>query len=242
MRPRRADRVRLRPVRAVWFAVSVALTMLAVVGAAGFVPTPSVAMADRADGAATAPAQVRDQERVQDRTPDAVAGTGWRPKPTELEFAQPHARSALPDPPTEAAQHFYPPPPAGSGSGRRVVFDLSAQRVWLVSAGDSTRRSYLVSGSVTDNLDLGHFEVYSRSAHATSYDYSSTMRWMVRFTEGDTAAIGFHAIPRDSDGNLVQSVQQLGTPMSHGCIRQRLRDAKALWHFAPLGTPVVVVA
>jgi lipoprotein-anchoring transpeptidase ErfK/SrfK len=39
----------------------------------------------------------------------------------------------------------------------------------------------------------------------------------------------------------VQTPAQLGTPLSHGCIRQRTADAKALWHFAPLGTTVVVV-
>jgi lipoprotein-anchoring transpeptidase ErfK/SrfK len=38
----------------------------------------------------------------------------------------------------------------------------------------------------------------------------------------------------------VQSVDQLGTPLSHGCIRQRRADAIALWRFAPLGATVVV--
>ena len=35
---------------------------------------------------------------------------------------------------------------------------------------------------------------------------------------------------------------ELGTPLSHGCIRQWRPDAKALWDFAPVGTEVVVVA
>jgi lipoprotein-anchoring transpeptidase ErfK/SrfK len=38
----------------------------------------------------------------------------------------------------------------------------------------------------------------------------------------------------------VQTVSELGTPLSHGCIRQRRADAKLLWAFAPLGTTVVV--
>jgi lipoprotein-anchoring transpeptidase ErfK/SrfK len=29
-------------------------------------------------------------------------------------------------------------------------------------------------------------------------------------------------------------------PQSHGCIRQKESDAKALWRFAPLDTTVVV--
>jgi len=134
--------------------------------------------------------------------------------------------------------------PADSGSGRRVVFDMSAQRVWLVDASggeDEVQRTYLVSGSVTDNLHPGSYEVYSKSMHAIGVDDSGTMQYMVRFTHGENAAIGFHDIPV-LDGHLVQTRAQLGQPQSHGCIRQWRPDAKALWSFAPVGTRVVVVA
>ena len=133
--------------------------------------------------------------------------------------------------------------PADSGEGRRVVFDMSRQRVWLVGDDgerDDVRRSYLVSGSALDNLGPGTYEVFSRSRHATGIDGSS-MRFMVRFTTGDNAAIGFHDIPR-MDGEPVQTRQQLGTPLSHGCVRQARPDAVALWRFAPVGTTVVVTA
>jgi lipoprotein-anchoring transpeptidase ErfK/SrfK len=52
--------------------------------------------------------------------------------------------------------------------------------------------------------------------------------------------IGFHSIPRDYSGHPAQSVDDLGKPLSHGCIRQRLRDAAYLWHFAAVDTRVVV--
>jgi hypothetical protein len=134
--------------------------------------------------------------------------------------------------------------PAGSGRGRRIVFDVTRQRVWLVGqrAGrDLVRRTYLVSGSVTDNLRPGTYSVYSKSRHAWGVDDSGTMRYMVRFAHGDRAAIGFHDIPV-RNGAAVQTRAQLGTPQSHGCIRQWLPDARALWNFAPQGTKVVVVA
>jgi len=131
--------------------------------------------------------------------------------------------------------------PSGSGSGRRIVFSEGLQRVWLVGAGGVVRRTYLVSGSAEDNLDPGTYAVYSRSEWATGIDDSGTMRLFVRFTEGENAAIGFHSIP-ELHGEPVQTVAQLGTPLSHGCIRQRLVDAEALWDFAPVGTQVVVTA
>jgi lipoprotein-anchoring transpeptidase ErfK/SrfK len=130
--------------------------------------------------------------------------------------------------------------PEDSGRGKRVVFDISDQRVWLVTARDEVARTYLVSGSVTDNLAAGSYEVYSRSLRAVGIDDSGTMRYMVRFAHGKRAAIGFHDIPV-LRGEKVQTAAELGTPQSHGCIRQLRSDARALWDFAPVGTPVVVL-
>ena len=132
-------------------------------------------------------------------------------------------------------------PPAKSGHGQRVVFDEATQHVWLVDHTGAVLREYPVSGSLTDNLQPGSYEVYSRSRHATSFDLGSTMEFMVRFTHGNSAAIGFHSIPVDARGRRLQTLNELGTPQSHGCIRQRRLDAKALWRFADVGTAVVVV-
>ena len=134
-----------------------------------------------------------------------------------------------------------PPVPARSGHGRRVVFDMSDQRVWLVRDNGTVERTYLVSGSRAGNLDAGSFEVYSRSLHATGYTGSTTMDYMVRFTTGDEAAIGFHDIPLDASGRPVQGLDALGTATSAGCIRQRTTDARRMWAFAQVGTRVVVV-
>jgi hypothetical protein len=132
--------------------------------------------------------------------------------------------------------------PGDSGTGKRVVFSESRQRVWLVLEDGRVRRTYLVSGSIYDNLDPGTFEVYSRDKNAVGIDDSGTMRLFVRFTQGTSgAAIGFHDIPID-DGAPVQTLAQLGTPLSHGCVRQKHDDAVALWKFAPIGTTVVVTA
>jgi len=131
--------------------------------------------------------------------------------------------------------------PPDSGDGRRVVFDLSQQRVWLIRTDGRVRRTYPVSGSRVDNLEAGSYEVYSRSLHATSFTGNSTMDYMVRFTAGERAAIGFHDIPVNADGEPLQGLDQLGTPTSAGCIRQRTADARQMWAFAGIGTTVVVV-
>jgi lipoprotein-anchoring transpeptidase ErfK/SrfK len=133
--------------------------------------------------------------------------------------------------------------PAASGEGRRIVFSQGRQRVWLVGArADDVQRTYLVSGSVTHNLQPGTYSVYSKSRWAVGVDDSGVMQYFVRFTQGPTgAAIGFHSIPT-KNGVPLQTRGQLGTAQSHGCIRQYLPNAIALWNFAPVGTKVVVVA
>lgn len=200
---------------------AVLLTGTAVLGGLGVLPSggsPSYAATPARN------AQASDQQGVE----ASLSAAAQRP----TEEPQPESQ------PSSRAQDV--PVPADSGEGRRVVFDQGAQRVWLVKADGTVQRTYLVSGSIYDNLQPGTYSVYSRSRHAWGVDNSGTMRFMVRFTQGPSAAIGFHDIPV-LDGEKVQPRTDLGTPQSHGCIRQKTPDAKALWDFAPLGTTVVVV-
>jgi lipoprotein-anchoring transpeptidase ErfK/SrfK len=94
---------------------------------------------------------------------------------------------------------------------------------------------------VTNNLRPGRYDVYSRSRWAVGIEDSGVMQYFVRFAHGPNAAIGFHSIPT-KNGAPLQTVAQLGTPQSHGCIRQKLTDAQRMWAFAGVGTDVVVVA
>jgi lipoprotein-anchoring transpeptidase ErfK/SrfK len=135
------------------------------------------------------------------------------------------------------------PLPANSGTGRRVVYDISAQRVWLVDGTDSVERTYPVSGARNESLlPPNTYQVTSRDRDAVSFNNKETMHYMVRFASGRHSAIGFHDIPARPDGSLVQTRADLGTPLSAGCIRQWEPDAKAMWRFASIDTPVIVVA
>ena len=68
------------------------------------------------------------------------------------------------------------------------------------------------------------------------------MQFMVRFARGRTLSIGFHSIPVRRNGTPIQTLEQLGTFRSSGCVRQSVDDAVKMWGFAGVGTPVVVVA
>lgn len=139
-------------------------------------------------------------------------------------------------------EHKLPSPPTDSGDGRRIVFDQSEQRVWLVAADGEVKRSYLVSGSNRDNLHPGSYDVQSRTRYARAYKGSGTFEYFVRFTQGRNAPIGFHSVTADKAGRLVYAREQLGTARTPGCVEQWRADAYALWEFAPVGTKVVVTA
>ncbi|MGZ5402610.1 MAG: L,D-transpeptidase family protein [Aeromicrobium sp.] len=209
--------------RAGLFAFALTLTLL--VGAAG------VGLLPHLHG--TVPASAVDATVITSSSMEtaelAIVEAPPKPKPTEVpaEKQDPAADEAL---------------PANSGAGRRVIFSESEQRVWLVNLDGTIDRTYKVSGSIHDNLSVGTYAVESHTRYATSYDYTSHMEYFVRFTSGLNAPIGFHDIPVSTSGSLVQTVQQLGTPLSSGCIRQARPDAIRLWEFAQVGTKVVVVA
>jgi hypothetical protein len=221
MGARTARQVRPRYGRMAVAATSTSVTALAVLGGIGVLPS-----------AAEGPERDPGLEIVAETR---VVGDGQAPSSS----GPPAPLQGTPTASDAAAGE--PGLPEGSGSGRRVVFSEGQQRVWLVRSHDRVADTYLVSGSIYDNLDPGTYEVYSRSERAWGIDDSGSMKYFVRFASGDNAAIGFHDIPVD-DGQPVQTVDELGTPLSHGCIRQRRADAKRLWAFAPLGTKVVVTA
>jgi hypothetical protein len=240
MTPRR-EAARPRYVRIAVLGVAVAVTLLTGLAGTGVLGASTAAVADPV---------ARQASYQQNQTPGPAAGPATGPA-----TGPPSGRStpsgvpagtARLGPTTSGGRMDAPaqvPVPASSGSGRRIVFSQHLQRVWLVGARDDrVHKTYLVSGSLTDNLQPGTYSVYSRSRHATGIDDSGVMAYFVRFTQGPTgAAIGFHSIPT-KHGRPLQTVAQLGTPQSHGCIRQWKPDAIALWHFAPVGTKVVVVA
>ena len=202
--------------------VAALVTAVAVLGATGILPT------SRTPEPAFASAPTATQPKALAKQAPSLRLSGW-------------IAAALPRyPERRTAAAADDQLPARSGTGKRIVLDISDQRVWLVNGRRSVSRTHLVSGSLTDNLAPGRYEVFSKSLDAVGIDDSGTMMYMVRFAHGGNAAIGFHDIPI-LRGDQVQTAAQLGSPQSHGCIRQLRKDARALWRFAPVGTKVVVL-
>ena len=133
-------------------------------------------------------------------------------------------------------------PDVGLAGAKHVVYGVSDQRVWLVGADGSLVDTYLVSGRVGTPAP-GRYRVFSKSVYAWSFTPGVTMKHMVRFARGQSgAAIGFHSIPNDPHAVPIQTEDELGQFRSAGCIRQRNDKAAQLYEWAPIGTPVAVIA
>ncbi len=213
----RPGHVRPRFGRLVLAVASMSVTTVSVLGGMGMLPT----------------AQAEEQ-----RTPEVTLSTAALEPSARPTAGTAGSTGPAPAPAVAVVDESLP---ADSGEGRRAVFSQSRQRVWIVGPGERVRSTYLVSGSLVDNLQPGSYEVYSRSRWAVGIDDSGVMGYFVRFARGDNAAIGFHAIPT-KNGTALQSQAELGTPQSHGCIRQAEPDAVRMWDFAQVGTSVVVTA
>ncbi|MBO4254606.1 hypothetical protein [Streptomyces griseorubiginosus] len=122
--------------------------------------------------------------------------------------------------------------PAGTGTGERVVYSVDAGRVWLVGAHDRVLRTFTVTpGSLAPFP--GTYPVTSRSNSITGTD-GTPIEHVVRFTAVDGVAIGFSAavgVPRSGADTDVRT----------GGIRESRTDGDAMWQFATIGVPVVVI-
>jgi len=202
---------------------------------------------------ATAAAVIRLQEE-RDLFVDGLAGREtavslgiWPEEPTNVIRTPPPVPGAVdtlgfPLSSVASSGPDAPPLPPNSGTGRRLVFERSGQRVWAVDENETVIRSWLVSGSKYNNETPGTHKVYSRSEVSTAWNGKAYLYKMVRWLKTDIGAIGFHALPiRVSDESVYQTEEELGIRLSGGCQRQANLDADFTWEFAQLDTVVVVL-
>lgn len=133
------------------------------------------------------------------------------------------------------------PLPAHSGSGRRIVYVMGKhEHVWLVDAAGHVVRDMPGSGRA-DWPRAGNYHVFSQSRYSSAPGL--TFAYMTRFAHGRHADIGFHTIPRyNGSSRLTHPVSQLGLPVGHGgCVHLADKDAAYLYHWARIGTTVVVI-
>lgn len=126
-----------------------------------------------------------------------------------------------------------PAVPADSGQGRRIVLSLGQRKVWLVGADETAVRAFTVwPGSIRPAA--GRYAITYRRAQGTGTD-GVRVQHVVYFAAETGVSIAF--------SNAVDGSSPTPAPgLRTGAVRERAADGTALWTFATVGTPVVVVA
>ncbi|MFF8958833.1 hypothetical protein [Streptomyces sp. NPDC014894] len=125
-----------------------------------------------------------------------------------------------------------PAVPEGSGTGKRIVYSLGADRAWLVDHSDKTLRTFTVwPGNVEPAL--GTHKVSHRTPTITGNDGVSVEN-IVYFSASGKIPIAFSAAVDGSSPKPVPGTQT-------GAIRVRTEDGNKIWDFTVKGTEIVVV-
>ena len=153
---------------------------------------------------------------------------------------KPHAVAARPSASASAGAHPTPTKstapaaiPDGSGTGRRIVYSLGKETVWLVDASDAARRTFAVwPGTVSP--DPGTYTVGARTRGAITGSDGVKIEHIVYFSVKSGVNVAFsNAV----DGSSPPPASNSAT----GGIRMRTADGTALWTFGTAGTKVAVV-
>ncbi len=100
-------------------------------------------------------------------------------------------------------------------------------------------KSHLVStGLPSMPTPVGSFKVLQKSPRAWSH---AGKLWMPYWMHFSGRGHGIHELPEWPNGHK-EGQNHLGKKASHGCVRLGIGDAKEVYEWTPIGTPVIVTA
>jgi lipoprotein-anchoring transpeptidase ErfK/SrfK len=154
--------------------------------------------------------------------------------PTSIPTQEPTATAVVP--PTEPA--FVVPSIQISGL-KSIVVSLSQQRLYAYE-GDTSVYDDVISTGRGGGTAVGNFEILDKIPDAYSAPWGFWMPdWMGIYYPSPDLEDGIHALPVLPDGETIWG-NELGTPVSYGCIVLGSEDANQLFQWADIGTPVSI--
>lgn len=130
-----------------------------------------------------------------------------------------------------------PPPPAGGY--KQIIVDKSEQRAYIYQDGELLWTFIISTGMPGSETWEGTFSVRSKIPNAYAYNWGLQMPYWLGFYHTGYLENGFHALPIMSSGAVLWD-GYLGTPVSYGCVILSYPDAETLYHWAEIGTQVIV--
>jgi lipoprotein-anchoring transpeptidase ErfK/SrfK len=119
----------------------------------------------------------------------------------------------------------------------RIEVDLGKQKVFVYCKEKIIREMICSGGTDSSPTPIGEFVTSQKIEYDWVNRFDMGAYYWVRFYK----TYLFHSIPFDKDGNMMmEEYEKLGSPVSHGCIRLELEEAKWLYEKLPLGVKVLI--
>ena len=138
----------------------------------------------------------------------------------------------------EYASQIFPKNPVSYGGTKYILVDLSEQHMYVYD-GDSMIYSFVASTGINNATRAGTFAVQSKIPNAYGSTWNIWMPdWLGIYWSGGLEN-GIHALPILPNGATLWE-GYLGRPVSYGCVVLGTYEAKLLYDWAEIGTPVEI--
>jgi LysM repeat protein len=130
-------------------------------------------------------------------------------------------------------------PTPASAADRSIIVDVSEQRAYVYQNGGLLWTFVVSTGLPGRDTWRGSFQIQNKIPVAYASTWDLQMPYWLGFYWAGTLQNGFHALPILSDGSRLWG-GLLGRPASYGCVILSEADARTLYEWATVGTPVTV--
>jgi LysM repeat protein len=131
-------------------------------------------------------------------------------------------------------------PAPASGGGKRIVVDLSDQRMYVYQNGRLLWNWVISTGRPGQATVVGHYQVLNKIPNAYAYTWSLQMPYWLGIYWAGRLQNGIHALPILPNGQRLWA-GYLGQRVSYGCVILSTQNAATLYNWAAVGTPVDIV-
>jgi LysM repeat protein len=129
---------------------------------------------------------------------------------------------------------------ATTSGGKRIVIDLSDQRMYVYQNGQLMWNWVVSTGRPGQSTVTGSFKVLNRIPNAYASTWGLQMPYWLGIYWAGSLQNGIHALPIQANGQRLWD-GYLGQRVSFGCIILSVENAVTLYNWAPVGTPVDIV-
>jgi tetratricopeptide (TPR) repeat protein len=123
---------------------------------------------------------------------------------------------------------------------KRILVDISEQRAYIYENDELIYEFIISTGEPGRDTATGEFEIQSKIPMAYASTWNLDMPYWLGIYWAGPLENGFHAVPTVRDTGQTMWDGYLGQRVSYGCIILSMEDAKTLYDWADMGTPVSI--